>query len=95
MAEKDDSLDKETRLNEKEHGQQHRGSVALGADDAGAIPKGTIDPVYEAKARVLNRAVSASSWAASAALTAITDSRHWHGMVSMATLYSYRFWLGK
>jgi hypothetical protein len=34
------------------------GSVALGADDVGAIPKGTIDPVYEAKARVLNRAVS-------------------------------------
>ena len=27
-------------------------------DDAGAIPKGTIDPVYEAKARVLNHAVS-------------------------------------
>ena len=27
-------------------------------DDAGAIPKGQIDPVYEAKARVLNRAVS-------------------------------------
>ena len=31
--------------------------VALGIDDLGAIPKGTIDPVYEAKARVLNRAV--------------------------------------
>ena len=31
--------------------------VALGVDDLGAIPKGTIDPVYEAKARVLNRAV--------------------------------------
>jgi hypothetical protein len=26
-------------------------------DDASAIPKGTIDPVYEAKARVLNHAV--------------------------------------
>ena len=31
--------------------------VAPGVDDAGAIPKGTMDPVYEAKARVLNRAV--------------------------------------
>jgi hypothetical protein len=30
-------------------------------DDAGAIPKGTIDPVYEAKARVLNHAVSTPS----------------------------------
>jgi hypothetical protein len=29
-------------------------------DDAGAIPKGTIDPIYEAKARVLNHAVSTS-----------------------------------
>ena len=44
-------------IDSKENGQYHRDSVALGADDAGAIPKGTIDPVYEAKARVLNRAV--------------------------------------
>lgn len=29
----------------------------VGIDDAAAIPKGEIDPVYEAKARVLNRAV--------------------------------------
>lgn len=27
-------------------------------DEGAAIPKGTIDPVYEAKARVLNHAVS-------------------------------------
>lgn len=32
--------------------------VGIGIDDAAAIPKGEIDPVYEAKARVLNRAVS-------------------------------------
>jgi len=32
-------------------------SIAVGIDDAGAIPKGSLDPVYEAKARVLNRAV--------------------------------------
>ena len=31
--------------------------VALGIDDVSAIPKGHIDPVYEAKARVLNRAI--------------------------------------
>jgi hypothetical protein len=31
--------------------------TALGANDASAIPRGTIDPVYEAKARVLNHAV--------------------------------------
>ncbi|KAI2620495.1 MFS general substrate transporter [Hypoxylon sp. NC1633] len=32
--------------------------LAVGAEDVSAIPKGTIDPVYEAKARVLNHAVS-------------------------------------
>lgn len=32
--------------------------VDIGIDDAAAIPKGEIDPVYEAKARVLNRAAS-------------------------------------
>lgn len=31
--------------------------VAVGIDDLSALPKGTIDPVYEAKARVLNRAI--------------------------------------
>jgi hypothetical protein len=32
-------------------------SQVTGLDDEAAIPKGTIDPVYEAKARVLNHAV--------------------------------------
>ncbi len=32
-------------------------SLPNGADDAAPIPKGTLDPVYEAKARVLNHAV--------------------------------------
>jgi hypothetical protein len=31
-------------------------------DEAAAIPKGTIDPVYEAKARVLNHAVRVSKY---------------------------------
>lgn len=36
------------------------GVISLPAlDEAAAIPKGTIDPVYEAKARVLNHAVRA------------------------------------
>lgn len=33
-------------------------TVSSAVDDVAAIPKGTIDPVYEAKARVLNHAVS-------------------------------------
>lgn len=33
------------------------GTSPLALDEAAAIPKGTIDPVYEAKARVLNHAV--------------------------------------
>ena len=32
-------------------------NVAVGIDDTAVFPKGQIDPVYEAKARVLNRAV--------------------------------------
>jgi hypothetical protein len=32
-------------------------SLAAGVDDDAAIPKGQVDPVYEAKARVLNKAV--------------------------------------
>jgi hypothetical protein len=31
--------------------------LADGIDSAAAIPKGTLDPVYEAKARVLNKAI--------------------------------------
>lgn len=37
--------------------QQLGEDVAVGIEDVSTIPKGTIDPVYEAKARVLNRAV--------------------------------------
>ncbi|KAI1652775.1 MFS general substrate transporter [Daldinia decipiens] len=37
--------------------QQLGEDVAVGIGDASTIPKGTIDPVYEAKARVLNRAI--------------------------------------
>jgi hypothetical protein len=33
----------------------------IGLDDEAVIPKGTIDPVYEAKARVLNHAVCLST----------------------------------
>lgn len=38
-----------------------RDSVAAGIDDVAIIPKGVLDPVYEAKARVINRAVSLPS----------------------------------
>ncbi|ELQ34135.1 hypothetical protein MCOR27_005970 [Pyricularia oryzae] len=34
-----------------------REQIALGKDDVAIIPKGALDPVYEAKARVLNRAI--------------------------------------
>ncbi|KAF3069806.1 putative MFS-type transporter PB1E7.08c [Daldinia childiae] len=37
--------------------QQLGEDVAVGIEDISTIPKGTIDPVYEAKARVLNRAI--------------------------------------
>lgn len=41
-----------------EKGSKEHFSVSSAVDDAAALPKGTIDPVYEAKARVLNHAVS-------------------------------------
>jgi hypothetical protein len=33
-------------------------SISASSSDDDVIPKGALDPVYEAKARVLNRAVS-------------------------------------
>ncbi|KAI0383597.1 MFS general substrate transporter [Hypomontagnella monticulosa] len=41
----------------KNNGPQLGEEVAVGIEDVSTIPKGTIDPVYEAKARVLNRAI--------------------------------------
>lgn len=35
-----------------------REHLPYGVDEAAALPQGTIDPVYEAKAKVLNHAVS-------------------------------------
>jgi hypothetical protein len=66
-------------------------------DDAGAIPKGTIDPVYEAKARVLNHAVS-PSWdeRRPGKRTEYTlDPRDRNGLVSMAIVHRRRLWMGK
>jgi hypothetical protein len=71
-------------------------SQAIGADDEAAIPKGTIDPVYEAKARVLNHAVCANMLIKDLMLKyASLDSRDRYGMVSMAALHRRWVWLGK
>ena len=56
------------------------------AVDTGAIPKGTIDPVYEAKARVLNHAVSVIPRFYVIRLTQYKDPRDRHGTVSMAVV---------
>jgi hypothetical protein len=48
-----------TSIERDERDRQSK-AVPSAVDDVGAIPKGTIDPVYEAKARVLNHAVSTS-----------------------------------
>jgi hypothetical protein len=37
-------------------------TVLAAIDDVAALPKGTVDPVYEAKARVLNKAVGTLSF---------------------------------
>lgn len=43
-------------LNDDDKALETEASIT-GVEDAAALPKGTIDPVYEAKARVLNHAV--------------------------------------
>jgi hypothetical protein len=50
------TVGKSTAINEETNSKAEVGSLS-GIDDVAAIPKGTIDPVYEAKARVLNHAV--------------------------------------
>ena len=37
-------------------------AVLAAIDDVATLPKGTVDPVYEAKARVLNKAVCRIPW---------------------------------
>lgn len=47
----------DNKLTENTTSTRYSEGVAVGIDDAAAIPKGTLDPVYEAKARVLNKAI--------------------------------------
>ncbi|KAI1374250.1 MFS general substrate transporter [Hypoxylon crocopeplum] len=49
----DSPPDKGKTDNEQQLGED----IAIGIEDVSTIPKGTIDPVYEAKARILNRAI--------------------------------------
>lgn len=37
---------------------EYNSSIDLSEDELSIVPKGTLDPVYESKARLLNRAVS-------------------------------------
>jgi len=76
--------------------QDQNFSQAIGVEDAAVIPKGTIDPVYEAKARVLNHAVCANMLMRDLMLKYNPpDSRDWYGMVSMAALHRRWLRLGK
>ncbi|EFZ01583.1 MFS transporter [Metarhizium robertsii] len=48
-----------TDADERSRGRddEYNSSIDLSDDDAAIVPKGTLDPVYEAKARLLNRAI--------------------------------------
>ena len=73
-----------------------RDSLAETTDDEGIIPKDALDPVYEAKARILNRAVR-TLWLPrlGAFLTEIcSDSRYWHGKVSVGIICRHWIWMG-
>lgn len=52
----DDKIAKETGVENGTDAKEPDPSL-IAIDEPAAIPKGTIDPVYEAKARVLNHAV--------------------------------------
>jgi hypothetical protein len=74
-----------------------RNSLVDAADDEAIIPKGALDPVYEAKARILNRAVSFVSFTRVVDRWALTlsDSRSRHGAVSVGAFRRHRLWLGE
>jgi hypothetical protein len=92
----DAASEKEFRNGDDSEIQDPNFSQAIGVDDAAAIPKGTIDPVYEAKARVLNHAVCASMLMRDPILKYNSpDSRDWYGMVPMAALHRRWLRLGK
>ena len=47
-----DTIDKSATVGDETESEEETSGLS-GTDDLAAIPKGTIDPVYEAKARVL------------------------------------------
>ena len=49
-----------TPSDERSHPLDSYNTMDLSDDDDAIIPKGALDPVYEAKARILNRAVCLS-----------------------------------
>lgn len=53
----DNGILKETGV-EIQPGVKEPSPSSIGVDEVATLPKGTLDPVYEAKARVLNHAVS-------------------------------------
>lgn len=91
-----DTIDKSAIVGDETESKEEISGLS-GIDDLAAIPKGTIDPVYEAKARVLNHAVHSFIVCKPCARDAnqCPDSRNWHGMVSMATLHCCWIWLGE
>lgn len=68
-------------MDDKKVGEGGHGDTCLqnntGSDDAAAIPRGEVDPVYEAKARVLNRAVSRASSVERRASVSLALAKPW------------------
>jgi hypothetical protein len=48
---------RDSGITDNDHSKEGAISVSSAIDDAAALPKGTLDPVYEAKARILNHAI--------------------------------------
>ena len=74
--------------------------VAAGANDDAIFSAGVLDPVYDAKARVLNRAVRLPSLSPRISVyiqvltMCFSDCRPWHGLVPVAALHRRRLWMG-
>ena len=78
--------------------QSEYDDVAVGMNEDAAIPKGTLDPVYEAKARILNKAIQdiGMGWVrALSSQQALMANLPDHSAVSMAALHCCGLWLGE
>ncbi len=90
--------DQETKKVETEQ-EKHTALDAVSVQEApvAVLGEGSVDPVYEAKARVLNSKIpSQVMWSSQTDSIQLGrgNSRYRHGQIPMATLHRGWFWMG-